>query len=465
VTVFLVYLVSSKILSNKVLSIYSSLLFALLDSSHQATTWIATSINTHGASIFGFLSLFCFQVFLEKKRRSQTYYFFLSLFLLLSSLLFKEITIGLPFVFLLLLFLRRKVMDRKQIWKYAVFIMLFLCFYTCGRMLMIQSQRSFSEETLVTESQSSLDIFSNLFTFPAKIFSQSLVPIPQLLMSATSLSTILPDALTGIPGTTSFDLFTQRIMLQLINWAIFIGSCYVLFSYYKRYGRNAIFDTMLLGVFFVTINSVIYILSPGRGSDIPVVDSRNIYFPSFGAIIFLVAFFEYMSEKYKKFTMCLLALIVLLNTFWLSKEILALVAEGTQRKFIVETILSEYPKLPDKVLFYTESDRSYYGLPESEKIFPFQVNFGYILLTSYLPIENYAWEFVELGGYLYDIKAQGYKEINGKGFGYFRDINLLKAVIKSNNLPLESVISYSYAPTEGGLKNTTTEVRRKLSAF
>ncbi|MFA6073858.1 MAG: hypothetical protein WC758_07125 [Candidatus Woesearchaeota archaeon] len=460
-TVYLIYLLISKLFNNKFTGLIISGLFAVNASSYQATTWVGTTVNTHGASIFGLLSILVYFKYIQNFRHRNMYLFVFSMVLLFISLLFKEITIAIFPILILIIFLLNEKIKVKQ--KIIESLKLFLSglFYVLFRASMFFAPRGDIQEQIVTESQSIADLLRNFITFPAKIFSQGLIPTQLLLELANKLSIILPNSITGLPGTTEFDVFTQQIMLQIINWSIFILATLLIYKLYLD--KNKYFKFVFFGFLFSVINSFIYIISPGRTGNIPVVDSRNIYFPAIGTTIFLVSVSSYYAQKYGRKVYIILIVFFLINLLFLNKELKFYADQGTERRHILEQIVKTYPDLPDKVVIYTESDTSYYGMPETEKIFPFELNFGYTLMTWYLPTKKYDNEMVKIGSYIHKITAQGYQEKDGIGFGYFRDIDKLKQTVKLNKLPVESIIAFRYNSKSKLLIDITSEVRNELN--
>lgn len=458
ITVYLIYLLTSKLFNNKFTGLIISGLFAVNASSYQATTWVGTTVNTHGASIFGLLSIFVYLKYIQNFRQRNMYFFVFSMALLFISLLFKEITIAI-FPILIIFLLNEKIKVKQKIIE-SIKLILSGFVYVALRASMIFAQRGDIQEQIVTESQSIADLLRNFITFPVKIFSQSLIPTQLLFKIANKFSAVLPDTTTGLVGTTTFDVFSQQIMLQIINWSIFILAILLIYKLYSD--KNKYFKFALFGFLFSVLNSFIYIISPGRTGDIPVVDSRNIYFPAIGVTIFLVSVSSYYVQKYGRKVYIILIASFLINLFYLNKELIFYANQGTERRHILEQIVKTYPDLPDKVVIYTESDTSYYGMPEEEKILPFELNFGYTLMIWYLPTEKYNNEMVRIGSYIHKITAQGYQEKDGIGFGYFRDIDKLKQTVKLNNLPVESIIAFRYNSQSRLLIDITSEVRNQL---
>lgn len=93
-----------------------------------------------------------------------------------------------------------------------------------------------------------------------------------------------------------------------------------------------------------------------------------------------------------------------------------------------------------KNIFFITSDEDYYAT--GNKV-PFQQGTGYTLMVLYydsgkIPSQLLAEDF------LFEIGSQGYKEIGGKGFGYFWDPQELKSQLKANDLSDNSVIFLNY---------------------
>lgn len=462
--VYLVYVLASNLFKNKYLGLLSSLFFGINDSGHQATSWIAATFNTNGATIFGLLSLIFFHKFITSSNLKKNYQirnFVISILFLIVSILFKEISVGLFVFYLFILYFsnRIKIKDKR---KYLLSLFTLSFVYGLLRIIMLFASRSNVEEKVVTESQSFVDILKNLITFPAKIFSQSIIPTPFLLSISKSISSLMPSSLTGVRGTTAFDIFSQQIVVQTINWILFLTGVVLIIYLFGKLKDRKIFNILFFSFVFIVINSFIYVLSPGRGGNIPTVDSRNIYFSSIGTSLFLSALYIAFVKNNRLLVYGIFIFLIGLNVFWLNSDLRILASDGQERSQILYQIKHDYPHLPEKVVFYTESDKAYYGLPENEKIFPFQVNFGYTLLIYYFPSQHYSWNFLELGGYLYNFNAQGYKEDNGVGFGYFRDFNLLVSTFKQRKLFVNSIIAYRYNSNSKKLLNITDDIRAKV---
>lgn len=455
--VYLVYLLSNKLIKDRVLAFLVAVLFGSAAAGYQATGWVVADINTHGASIFGILSLLSFFKFLQEKKRK---FFYFSIGGLVVSLLFKEITAGLflllPFTYY---FFLQKQQLRKHLFPLIVILVGILYIGFRASMFLLPNQ----EASVVTQSQSPEYLAYNLLTFPAKGIAQAILPPGVLIGAAQTVASYLPES-KGQRGTKEYDIFVEEKILEPILFAVFLIITVITFTIWWRNKKDLWAKIAIFGLVFTTVNSFIFALSPERSGIISVIDSRNLYFVSIGTALLMVALIARITSGKLFKMLVLLVPILLLNVFWLNKELQILAENGSVRKNILNEIKSNNLKLPDKVIFYTESDRSFYGLPEEERILPFQSGFGQTLLVWYQSMEHFPKEFFE-NKFLWDIKSQGYKETNGRGFGYFRNFEELSKTVKYNQLSSASVIAFRYDSEKQTIMDTTEEVRGRLEGY
>lgn len=456
--VLLVFIFTQRLTGKLILSILSALFFGLNASAHQATTWIIANINTHGATIFGLLSIITFLYFLNKSTK-RNFLFLVSIVLLIISLLFKEITIAffaiLPVVFILY----TKAKTRKSQVTYISIILGSGLLYFAFRLSMFFMPVSDREYVVLKDQQVSQVVY-NTFSFPAKIFTQSVIPTWQLLDVAKATTSVLPDSITGKPKTTEFDRFVENVTLQLLDFTIFIMATLVVLYILKSNVQKSHKKIILLSFVFIILNSFIYALSPARSGLIPVIDSRNIYLPAIGTSIFIATLIHIVAQGKVIKILLLFTPLIFLHIYWLNEQLELRAEIGSVRKNILQQIKSEHPTLPEKVVFFVASDTAYYGM--AEKIPPFETGLGQALLVWYHPTERFPTSFFG-DWFLRFITDQGYREGEGRGFGYFRDMNKLKETMKQNNLSLESVIGYRYYGNTNTLQETTLQTREELT--
>ena len=429
---------------SKVLAFASALLFGVLAAPNQAVSWVVADISTLSSSLLGIVSSILFFGFLEKE---ESKYLVWSLIVLGLSLLFKEITIGLFALFFVIGLFKRK---NKIETKHLLWIAFSGVFYILLRAAMFFAPNVGVNE-LVTESQSTQKLIYNFATLPLKVLSQTVFPSELIKITAGQIVTLLPEKLTGIPGSPEFEVFVVKRVMEVISLSI--AFLIIIFS-----GRRNI---MLLGLGWVVLNSFIFSLAPEQPNVIFVVDSRNLYFASIGVTVFIIAALHFYSKiNLVKFFLLLLP-ILLFNIYWLNRNLSQFAERGKVRRDILNEIIEKHSDLPPRVVFYTESDTSYYGLPENEKTLPFQSGLGQTLLVWYNRSEDFPDEFYK-NRFLWEITDQGYLESGGRGFGYVRDITLFKKIMGEYNLSEDSVIAFKWNSKTNSLTDITEEIRKKL---
>lgn len=449
---FLVYLLSLKLFKKSIFALVATLFFGIAVSGYQATTWVGADINTHGAAFFGLLSLILLIDSLKKKVKNDWYFVF-SLISLFTSLMFKEITVGL---FLLIPFFiwlfSNKDFNKKKIYSAASLAAGVL--YVGARVLMFFFPQA-SQASIVTQSQSLSKLIYNLGTFPAKSFIQTLVPVGNFSLLEKFLNI----------ETYEYDLFIQEKVFEKVFVAAFILSLIGLLYLVRKYKKRFESKILIFSASFIVINSFIYAFSPGRTGIVTFIDSRNLYFVSVGTAILLASFISliYYSKR-KTLAIIVACLVVGLNVYWLQAEIGSIAKTGSIRKGILYKIRKLHSDLPQRVVFYTESDSSFYGLSDSERIMPFQSGFGQTLLVWYQEKENYPKEYFK-DNFLWNITEEGYKEINNRGFGYFRDFDKLAQTVSKEGVPIGSIIAFRYGSKQQALEDITQEIRGRLKGY
>lgn len=447
---YLVYLLAKKTFKNDWQAIIGGILFAVFAAGQQATSWVVANSATQGATTLVLLSLI---YFFESK-------IFLCILMLVLSMLFKEISIGMFIFFPIVIMFqnyiaKKKIFDKKMLYFVAVAL-----FYIVFRYLTYLGIFSDVKAPVITETQSKKEILFNIGTFPVKGISQTIIPPYVFLQGSKLIADKLPDGIAGQPGTTFFDEFYLKYVFGILGPSVFVITVVVLAITFK-FKKEKLNAIAFLGLLFVGINSAIYALSPGRSGFVPIIDSRNLYMPSIGIVFFIVSVASML--KSRKWSIIILSFFTILNTFITRVEIGDISKIGKNRQIILNQIYKDNLKLRDKQIFYIESDTSYYGLPDEVKILPFQSGFGQTLLVWYQKDESFPVSFFE-NKFLWPIDSQGYKEIDNRGFGYFRDLGLLKLTLKEYNLSIDSVTAYSWKGKEEKLTNITEEIRLKLKS-
>jgi len=429
VSILLFLYLSKLIFKDLKLAVLTALVFGTLASDYQGTGWVIANLSTHGATIFGLLTI----IFLLKENIK------VSLFFLIVSLLFKEITLGLFILIPLYIFLFSKPRN------WMTMTMGVAVFYVLVRILMIFSPVQV-KETTVFATQSKPKIIYNFITVPFKSISQSIIPQGQIRWLSEVLTKPLGEKIAGTEGSPDREIFVVNRTMEVVSLSI---AFIFLLLVFKSHSKLPLF-----ALSWIVFNSLIFSLAPERSGVISTVDSRYLYFVSIGSALLLVSLFR------KKF-IYVLVFLALINGFWLNKELITYVERGQTRKEILTQIKSKHPVLAKKTIFYTESDTSFYGLPVEDRILPFQSGLGQTLLSWYFNTEQFPKSFFE-NRYLWDVLEQGYKEAGDRGFGYFRDFELMTKTVVDNKLPIDSVIGYRYSSKTNQLNDMTDEIRGRL---
>jgi len=431
----LVYLFSK----NKFLSLVASSFFVLSASASQAVTWVATSVPTQFGAIFALLSL----LFWFRKR------LFLSMALAVLAVLFKETAL---FLFLFLPVSAYITMPEKRK-KIVSSTFVAAAAYSVLRFLVIANSKGVNSavDSFIFLARA---FFNNYFSVLLRGVAQTALPGSFLAFIPRKVAVYLPGA--PPPDTHGFDVFFEASLfrpgLTIVGLALLLLMSFTAARNSKKY--------LQIFLLFIFSYAPLAFIPTGELTE-TLLASRNLYIPTAVLMIFLAIFLAEQKRARKKAFVLFALFLTLLQIFFLREKVEKLVGVGRLRKGILTEVKVLRPKLPDRVVIYTESDKAYYGLPPEENILPFQSGLGQTLLVWYHPSENFPAEFFS-DNFLWEITDQGYREAEGRGFGYFRDFNELQKAIDSYNLSKKSVIAFSWKSETGQLLEITEEVRSKL---
>ncbi|KKS65486.1 MAG: hypothetical protein UV33_C0002G0007 [Candidatus Daviesbacteria bacterium GW2011_GWA1_42_6] len=450
-----VYFLALQLTKKKLPAALGGLFFAVNSSHYQAVTWLGTFEGAELSTLFGALSLIGFLIFLDTKRKVLLN---LSLLSILIALLFKETAL----TFLLLL---ATLIVFKETGKNKVYTLLKLGGILLFYILLRSSYLIFGSRGEVAINQEAGNTFLmtgyNVLSLPIKVFSQVLLP-NELMVDITNKATT-PFGLYQYFGKGPWILENAlRYDFLMIPAGLII--CLVLFLIGRRLSIKLPFYLGLLMIIFTLLPFLVlkkYLI---------YFDSRYLYTATVGFSLIISTIIAYLMND-QKFTqtwflklgasLAVLAIIFSMHLIALKDTIDTHVKLGSLRKQILSKLVYDNPKLPKNAVFYTESDSVYYGLPDQEKILPFQSGFGQTLLVYYQQNEQYSYKFYK-DFFLWEISEQGYRETDGRGFGYYHNFDLLKKDLKQYNIPTDSIIAYSWNSKASTLINITDEVKARL---
>ncbi|KKU10009.1 MAG: TPR domain protein [Candidatus Woesebacteria bacterium GW2011_GWB1_45_5] len=395
--------------------------FFAVNSSHmQAVSWIGTFEGSEGAALFGVLSLiFCFLYDRDKKIK----YLLVSALSLLTALLFKETAFSFFVFYILILFVRGFDQNKK---KKLLMLSLTAVFYLVLKFsYLVFGFTPHAPSVTFSSTSFALPLVYNAAALPVKTFSVGLMPRQFLI----NFSTAWADRFLGIKSLDNMIWAnTQFAVFDFI--AILLGLLILLPAFLKS-GRNGLIKLSLLMALSGAAPFLIF------RQPLIFLDSRLYYVPVIGVTILIAAAVQALNRKYWiTVPVAVILLVSHVNFAW--REIDRLIAEGNSRKLILNEILKNYPKISGRTVFFIDSDTGYFGL--KEKTVPFQSGFGQTLLVNYVFRGEINSKMFE-NDFLWEIYSQGYKETDGKGFGYFRDRQTLEKALKENRIPIEDVVS------------------------
>lgn len=463
VIVLLVYWLVKRLLSDNFLAFLAALLFGVLAATYQATSWVIADLGTHFATIGGLLSVIFFVKFIQEKRDK---FLISSLVSLIISLLFKEITIAL-FLLLpaaLIYFKNEKKEIRKTLTAFFATGFIFVLFRV---LIFIEALKRPSVLTSVESAGGisfiSGSLISNLIFMPINGFVQLFIPGNILADLGYFIAGLFSKDMVPEKGTTMYDLFIFNNIIPAFDLIFCLFVLFATFFICKR--KRDLFKGRILisSILFFAANLLIFAISPERNTLGTIIDSRYLYFVAVSGVVFLITLLSLVFNKRIKILIAVL-LLVLFNNFLLNRQLNDFVKVSRVRSDILQTLKSSHPKLPGKAVFYSESDKSFYGLAEDERILPFQSGFGQTLLVWYQTSEHFPLDFFK-NRFLWEINDQGFRQSGGRGFGYFRDFNLMAKTIAAENISPYDVIGFSFNSATEEIKDKTPEVQGRLEGF
>lgn len=470
INTMLVYYLSSLLLRKRILSFIACFLFLTTSISHQGFTWIATTIGTSISTLFFLLSLIFFTKYLNQIT-SQIRHLFLSMIFFGSSLLFKETSIF-GFLFLPAFWLIYKREDFTKARMALVTFFPFGILYLAIRIINLIIINISNTGTEAAFAQPGLEVYLfRIFILPLRFISQGILPQEFIIgISNTLVNLAYPvfknseELLLLTPHIT--ESVGADIVSYLFSALIIVISMIFMFLYKKR--RERYWKTILLSVVFISLSSFPFIFVPGKAGYNSLIDGRHLYvteiFTSILLAILIYGVYLWLPKKKLALSVVLIFVIsfLLFHITKIRSDINQQAGIGFIRKSILNTITRLHPKLPERAVFYIESDKAYYGLAPEDKILPFQSGFGQTLLVWYNERgELFPACFFE-DQFLYVQVSEGYRECGGRGFGYFRKMESLKSAIQKQNINAVTIIGFSYSSSTNTLTDITEDIRKEL---
>ncbi len=447
----LVFYLVKKITLKNVIAFIASLFFAVNAVAHQAVTW-AAAVGTLPATTLILLSILSYLKFLEEKKKK---WLLFSFFSTIISLLFKENGIFL-FVFIPALYFiyNKKRTSIDFIKTHVLFI-----FYGGAIVLFRLSEFSLSIDKKVGVFVSGGTGFNqrvllHLILYPITGFFQIFVP-PLTFYNLANKFTQLQYPF--VISTPLAGLVPQTIVSDLIAviGTLIIVSLVLLLNRNNKYKDT----TFLLFSIFLTLFSFLPYAVLDRGGS--YMDSRYYYLAAIGGGMILGYILNFFLQKTKILVLIpiiLASLLIFFHIKVIKDEISYQVKIARVRLYILNTIKQTHPTLSNKNIFYIIGNQDYYI---SNNPLPMQQGMGYTLMVWYYDTKKIPSALLN-DNFIWNIGSQGYKEINGAGFGYFSDFNTLLETYKKYDLLPEKVISFYWDGKKEKLIDTSVKIRTFL---
>lgn len=463
--VFLVFYLAYLFFKKKLPAFIAGLIFLVDSIPSQAITWTATTSSTAGSALFTLLSLVFLTKFLLDKNKK--IFIALSFIFLFLSLGFKESSIFM----LLFVPVYWFIFECKKSYKKALYtlfpVLLIGGIYIFSRLFLIFLNSSISSAFDGLSNPTLAVYFYRVIVFPMKSISQSIIPGNFInFLSDKLVSVGYPHFVQeGIPNP----MVSQSIGGDIISYFFSLIILFVCIFFYKKAIINKMFyeaKLIIISLLFIALSSLPLIFIPGGSAYFSLFDGRYLYITGVFKSILLtnILFLIYMTFKKKTipFLIFFLLFFIGFNVLTIQRSLENEIKQGNIRRLMLNQIQKDYPKLPEKVIFYTESDSSYYGLTLEEKILPFLSGFGQTLLVWYNEHgENFPACFFK-DKYLYSITSEEYKECSGRGFGYFRNFKSLEEAIDKFKIKPENIVGFRYVSGKNKLFDITNETRKKV---
>lgn len=425
INAWLLYRIVERLTQRRVAALVASLFFALNAVSQEAVTW-AAAFGTLPATALILAAIESYLVFLERKRAG---YLWLAFGLALISLYFKEIGIFLFILFPLLYWLS----ERERLSRVLQVNAPFLTYVGLALMYRLAGLFTANPNTgtfIASDADFKAKVLMHLIVYPLTGVFQTLLPSETLYAVAKRFNELMYPSLAYSPVS---DLVHQTVtadLLAVVGSLVLIGLVIAI----ARRQTQAPLIYLSLALFLTLLSFLPYAVLERGGS---YLDSRYYYVAVLGVgmLIGYLASFVWRIGAWSRLVLVVALTGLLTHHFFVIRQTVAdQVKIGDERRTVLEQIKAIRPSLGQRSVFYVESNKDYYV---DRNPLPFQQGVGYTMLVWYAAETDLPKEFFN-DNFLWDLGSQGYREIEGHGFGYFYDRSAF----------LEAVQYYQLAPHE-----------------
>lgn len=429
-------------------------------------------------------------------------YIFFSIAFLFLSLLTKETSVFLFLLLPILVFMEKRVFQisfLSKIFIISAFAYLILRFvvpnvhsipnligdmaYDYISVAKIQEVKPKIEDTGTIVSQD-LSIHKNLpqeilfrsVTFPIKMLGTLFLPREWSFALANIIS---PIAYPVLPEGDSADSSASRLgfaygpgsgfIIYLVSIGIIL---HLLRNIYKSFKQKRLEEarSLIIGFAVIILSAlplVAIIFSFPRWGYDSYFDSRFYYNPNVGAsILFPFMVFglsDFISKHFKNKSISSILFLIIFAIWAINISVVLQnsIRYNTKnyqpdRRLVVEQLKMYLPSLPEKVVFYFETnEKSAYG-----PVLPFQTSVPQALTLVYYNVSPLPDSFFNKP--LFNGNKEGYQFEEGRGFGYYTNKKNLIDDLRQNKFEISDVYAFYYEAEKIKLNNTTSQMRKEL---
>ncbi|MFC1646679.1 hypothetical protein ACFL1A_00190 [Patescibacteria group bacterium] len=457
----LVYVLSTKLTKNKVISALTAFLFLLNGRAHQAFTHLAI-FHVTTTTMFLIMLFFVYLSTINEKVLNIKQVVILFLIFLASILTREEGFIIIPITIAYLYSFDRKKFNKKNFKVFVVFSLGIVSFL----IVRVFAQKLYTEPIPVIYQLTGNGAEYNLLTIPIKFVVQNLIYSERIaLFYLNHFVKIYPDIESYFAS--------QAPLMDAAFFYIFgiLASIKGVWLWLVR--PKKIKAIIAISITWILSNAFILAFI---GRHLSVLEPRYLYYSSFPVfLVTSIILYDFYIFKPKK------KLIGLLNKFIVSCVIVLLFVasfqeirvavnrqkiDGVAKKQIFESLKEIHPVLSDNTIFYiTCRDKCYrnseFGIPV-ENVLPFSSGPGMIFLTVFAQGQEEKWGNFFTQKFLFDIYAEDYKKMGDKSFGYFVTKSKLEETLNKNKLSLDTVVALEVDEKDYTFTDISEDFRKSL---
>lgn len=458
----LVFFIAYRVSKGLFIACIAGIFFTIASVSDQAVIWAGAITNVLPSTFFLLLSIFLYLRYISDKNNLL---FWLSISSGIASYYFRESTmfifIFLPLIALIMSKGRNRLKESIRILSSHWILGAFIIFVVVVRFVHLQS--GYQEGHFVTNNANTSEkIFLHAVFYPLTSFSQAFIPPGQMFPMARQFEEIYYPYVSQTILSPAVYEFVISDMLAIIFSLLFIFFLAYIYMQKKKYRITIVFS----GIFFV-LSVLPYIILDKPNS---YLESRYYYTSIFGAAVLLGVVSDFLLRSFIKplkstffaygVVVLFLSMFFLSQITYISKDIQSQIEIANERKNFLMSLQNKLPSLPDTSMLYFTGSQDYYT--PGNKI-PFQLGSGFIFMSFYYHTGQIPSALIR-EEFLSHLFAQGYREVDGKGFGYYRDFEKLRQDSDLYEMSLENIYAFSYDGGTKSLTNISEYVREDLYA-